>query len=76
MFKKTLPTSINNELIDCPSIRTYDDVLAFCRRRTDYHKELDLCELAKTNILTERRLSAMTTDPIAQLPNETSETWK
>ena len=39
MFKKTLPTSITNELIDWPSVRTCEEVLAFCRRRTYYHKE-------------------------------------
>lgn len=47
MFKKTLPTSITNALTGWPSVRTYEEVLAFCRRRTDYRKEHDLCEFAK-----------------------------
>ena len=72
MFKKTLPTSINNELTDWPLVGTCDYVLAFCRRRTDYRKERDLCEFAKKKILTKTRLSAMTSEQAAQMSsNET-----
>ena len=46
MFKKALPTSINDELIDWPSVRTHEEVRAFCRRRTADRKEHDLCEFA------------------------------
>ena len=72
VFKKTLPTSITNELIDWPSVRTYDEVLTFCRRRTDYRKEHDLCEFAKKKILTKTRLNSLTTEPIDQPSNEAS----
>ena len=70
MFKKTLPTSINNELIGWPSVRTYEEVRACCRRRTDYRKEHDLCEFAKKKMLTNTRLNSMTTESSAQLSNE------
>ena len=76
MSKKTPPTSTSNELMDWQSIRTYEEVLAFCRRRIDDRKEHDLCEFAKKKILTKTRLSAMTTGPIAQPSNEASEKWK
>ena len=72
VFKKTLPTSITNELIDWPSVRTYEEVLAFCRRRTDYRKEHDLCEFAKKKMLTNMRLNSPTTEPIEQPSNEAS----
>ena len=72
MFKKTLPTSITNELIDCPSVRTYEEVLASCRRRTDYRKEHDLCEFAKKKILAKTRLNSLTTESIEQPSNEAS----
>ena len=65
-LKKTLPTSITNELIDWPSVRTYEEVLAFCRRRTDYRREHDLCEFAKKKILTKTRLNSLVTLPIEQ----------
>ena len=71
-FKKTLPTSITNELTDWPSVRTYEEVLAFCRRRTDYRKEHDLCEFAKKKILTKTRLHSMATEAIEQPSNEAS----
>ena len=72
MFKKTLPTSITNELIDRPPVRTYEEVLAFCRRRTDYRKEQDLYEFAKKKILTKTRLNSLTTEPIDQPSHEAS----
>ena len=72
MFKKTLPTSITNELIDWPSVRTYEEVLACCRRRTDHRKKHDLCEFAKKKILTKTRLNSLATEPIDQPSNEAS----
>ena len=82
VLKKTLPTSVNNELIDWPPVGTYDDALAFSRRRTDHRKKHDLSEFAKKKkkkkkILIKTRLNAMTTGQDAQMSsNETSKTWR
>ena len=59
MFKSKLPTSIINELLDHPEITDYDSLKAFCRRRTEFRKEQELCESTKKRILAKTRLGAM-----------------
>ena len=63
MFKKILPNDILDEIIDRPDIRTYNGLLAFCRRRTDHREEHLLTEHAKKRIMSKTRLSVMQAMP-------------
>ena len=50
MFKRTLPQSIIDDLLDNPDTVTYEQILKFIRRRTDHRKEQILCDHAKKRI--------------------------
>ena len=50
MFKRTLPQSIIDDLLSHPGIATYDEIIAFIRRRTDHRKKQILCDHAKKRI--------------------------
>ena len=76
MFKDKLPLSIVTDLLDRPYIRTYEDILELCRRRTDHRKDHDLCESAKKRIMTKTRISSMPvvgeqpSEPVVQQANQ------
>ena len=59
VFKEKLPASIITDLLDHPDVVAYEDILKFCRRRTDHRKENDLCDQAKKRILARTRRHAM-----------------
>ena len=59
VFKEKLPASISIDLLDHPEVRTYEDILMFCSRRTDHRTEHDLCEQAKKQILARTCINAV-----------------
>ena len=61
VFKEKLPASILTDLLDHPDVVSHDDLMRFCRRRTDHRKEYDLCEQAKKRILARTPVHAMPT---------------
>ena len=59
VVKRTLPGEIIEELWDHPHENTYDRIMAFCRRRTDHRKQIELAESAKKHILGKTRMAVM-----------------
>ena len=59
MFKKILPEKILDDIIDEPKVNTYDEIMSFCRRRTDHRREHEMNEFNKKKLVGKARVHAL-----------------
>ena len=70
MLKKTLPDSVVDEIVDLPDVNTYDEIVKFLRRRTNYKQQHETCEYNKKQIMAKARMHVLAEESLAQMSSE------